>query len=63
MAIQTDSTALPQPLRWFGHAAAVAIVAAAAFWLKSRRRDQVGLSPLSADWLQDLERHSVRERE
>lgn len=63
MPIQTDSSALPQPFRWLGHPAVWAIVAAAAFWLKSRRQDRVAVSPLSADWLQDHERQSIRGRE
>lgn len=63
MPIQTNSGALPQPFRWLGHPAVWALVAAAAVWLKSRRADRVGLSPLSADWLQDLERQSIRGRE
>lgn len=63
MLTRTDTDALPQPLRWLGAPAVWAVVAAAAVWLKSRRSARVGLSPLSADWLQDLERQSIRGRD
>ena len=37
-----------------------ALVTAAAFWLWTRTTERVALSPLSNDWLADLERRSIR---
>ncbi len=63
MAIRANVDAEPRPLRWLGHAAVWTLVAAAAVWLKSRRSSNASVSPLSADWLQDLERQSIRTRD
>jgi hypothetical protein len=41
-------------------AATWAVLTAAAFWFRARTREHVPLSPLSSDWLVDLERRSIR---
>jgi hypothetical protein len=52
MTIREDLGAFPQPLRWL-----------AALWLRARSSARVGLSPLSSDWLLDLERQTIRGRD
>ena len=37
-----------------------AVVSASLLWLRTRAIGNVGLSPLSHDWLLDLERKSIR---
>jgi hypothetical protein len=41
-------------------AATLALLMAAAFWLRARIEPRRGLSPLSSDWLLELERRSIR---
>jgi hypothetical protein len=41
-------------------AATWALVAAAIVWLRTRTTERVGLSPVSNDWLVELERKSIR---
>ena len=41
-------------------AATWAVLAAVALWLRARTTERVGLSPVSSDWLLDLERKSIR---
>jgi len=36
------------------------VLSASLLWLRGRTMGQVGLSPLSSDWLVDLERKSIR---
>jgi hypothetical protein len=40
-------------------AATWAVLAATAFWLRVRTTERVRLSPLSSDWLVELERRSI----
>jgi hypothetical protein len=41
-------------------AATWAFLTATILWLRSRRTERAGLSPVSNDWLLDLERKSIR---
>jgi hypothetical protein len=41
-------------------AATWAVLTAAAFWLRARTSERVSLSPVSNDWLVELERKSIR---
>jgi hypothetical protein len=41
-------------------AATWAFLTAAALWLRIRTTEGLKLSPLSSDWLQEMERRSVR---
>jgi hypothetical protein len=37
-----------------------ALFATATLWLRARTTQRVGISPVSSDWLLDLERKSIR---
>jgi hypothetical protein len=37
-----------------------AFLATATLWLRARTRERIGLSPLSNDWLVEMERRSIR---
>jgi hypothetical protein len=37
-----------------------AVFTAATIWLRARTTERVSLSPVSSDWLVDLERKSIR---
>lgn len=41
-------------------AAMWAVLTAAALWLRAKTLDRVGVSPVSNDWLVDMERKSIR---
>ena len=41
-------------------AATWALIAAAALWLRARTTERAALSPVSNDWLVELERKSIR---
>jgi hypothetical protein len=63
MAIRADVGAAAQPLRLMFYPAALAFLATAAAWLRTRSTDQVTVSPVSHDWLMDLQRQSTRTRD
>lgn len=58
MAMRENDT-LPQPFRWLTAAMPWA-VSTAANRLKARASDAVAVSPVSSDWLLELQRRSVR---
>ena len=41
-------------------AATWAVLTAALLWVRARTTERVGISPVSHDWLVDLERKSIR---
>lgn len=63
MAIRADVGAAEQPFRLTVYPAALAILAAVGAWLRTRSTERVSISPVSHDWLLDLERQSTRKRD
>ena len=63
MAIRAEIGAMSQPLRWLTYPATWALLAATAGWFKSRPNERMSVSPVSADWLQDMQRQSTRARD
>jgi hypothetical protein len=63
MAIRAEFGAAAQPLRFMVYPAALAFLATAAAWLKTRSTEHLSVSPVSHDWLRDLERQSTRTRD
>jgi hypothetical protein len=63
MAIRADVGAAAQPFRLMIYPVALAILASAAGWLRTRSTDRPSVSPVSHDWLMELQRHSTRTRD